>query len=196
MRIQLAAILTVVVLALAGSAFAQAPGTPLAPPCFTTFNIAEGPTEVFADEHQGPLPLPCPVTSGYVVLVESSDPVLQHDPHNWSDIVAFSTGGPVQPGALTDHFIYISDSVDPTTNTENGLTVQDLAFAGLTAADVIANPTTVYLQEGLGASAPEINVYTVTVGTQLVQYLIRSDKPEGPTPTAPRTWGRIKTLYR
>ena len=196
MRFLLTTLLTAFVLVLAGSAFAQAPGTPLAPPCFLTFNISEGPTELFADEHLGPVLLPCPVTSGYVVLVESPDPLLQRDLKNWSDVVAFTTGGPVQPGALTDHFFYISDSPDPTTQKENGITLQDLLVAGLTPTDIIGNPTTVYLQEGLGAAAPEINVYTVTVGTALVQYLIVSDKPEGPTPTQRHTWGRIKELYR
>jgi hypothetical protein len=159
------------------------------------FPIDEGPTELFADEHLGPLPLPCPVAGGYVVLVESSDPALQHDLRNWSDVVAFTTGGPAQVGALTDHYFYFSDSPDQT-GVENGITPADLALAGLSAADIIGNPTTVYLQEGLGASAPEINVYNVTVGTAIVTYLIRSDKPEGTTPANQRSWGRIKTLYR
>ena len=196
MRILSATLLTAFAVLLAGPASAQAPGTPLAPPCFLTFAISEGPTELFADEHQGPLPLPCPVIGGYVVLVESPDPLLLHDLRNWSDVVAFTNGGPVNPGALSSQYFYVSDFPDPATGIEAGITSTDLAVAGLTAADIIGNSTTVYLQEGLGAAAPEINVYTVTVGTALVQYLIRSDKPEGPTPALQHTWGRIKSLYR
>ena len=99
--------------------------------------------------HVGPIQLPCPVLGGYVVLVDKPDAALRQDPHNWSDVVAFTTGGPAQPGVASDHYFYFSDVLDPTTNTENGITDADLAFAGLSVAIIVDNPTTVYIPEGV-----------------------------------------------
>lgn len=196
MKLLLAFLLTASLLAVAGGASAQAPGAPISPCAATVFDVAEGSTELFADEHRGPNLLPCPVFGGYVVLVESADPALRNDLHNWSDVLAFTNGGPINPGGPTDRYFYISDAPDQT-GVENGITVTDLAFAGLTSADIIANPTTVFLPEGLNAAAPDVNDYVASgLSAGPIHYLIHSDKPEGPTATRNSTWGRMKMLYR
>ena len=196
MRALAASLLTIVLLVSAGAVFAQPPGGALGP-CVPSFDVREGgPTEDFTAEHNGPISLGCPVFGGYVVLVELPGAALQGDPNNWSDILAFTTGGPVQPGQPTDHMFMLSGSADPTTGLETGMRPADLAVAGLTVADIVANPTTVYIQEGLNPLNPIENDYAATGPAGTVQYRIFSDPPEGPTPTARRTWGRLKLLYR
>jgi hypothetical protein len=199
MRLLLAVLLASLCLIVAGSASAQSPGAFVGAACFTTEDLHEGPTELVGDEHIGPTPLPCPVFGGYVVLLDSPDPALRQDPHSWSDVIAFTTGGPVQPGQPTDHVFFISDSVDPTTGTENGISPADLAFAGLNPVDILSNPTTVYIVEGANTipGATDANIYDAAGPTPvLAHYIFHSDPPEGPTPTQKNTWGRLKTLYR
>jgi hypothetical protein len=177
-----------------GVAFAQGPGSPSGI-CFPpppAIDIVEGPLETIASERSGPIPTPCSVLGGYVVLVESPDPALHPVLHNWSDVVAFTTGGPVQPGQPTDHYYFLSDSPDPVTGVENGMTPADLAAAGLTQADILSNPTTVFIVEGLNAANPDVNDYMAGQ----IHYLIHSDRPEPPTATRSSTWGRLKILYR
>src|SRR5438034_9923155 len=101
-------------LLLAGPTLAQQPGAFVSQPCFSVTELFEGTSEASAGEHQGPIPLACPVFSGYVVMLDILDAAHpQQDPHNWSDVIAFTTGGPVQPGQPTDHLFFISDSADP-----------------------------------------------------------------------------------
>jgi hypothetical protein len=200
MRLLAAALLASLCLILAASASAQSPGAFLGPPCFAVSEQREGPSEAFPDEHHGPIPLGCPVIGGYVVMLDVADAVHpQQDPHNWSDVIAFTTGGPVQPGQPTDALFFISDSVDPTTGIENGISPADLAFAGLSVADIVGNPTTVYVLEGFStvAGAPDANIYDAVGPTPVVaHYIFRSDPPENPTPTQKNTWGRLKMMYR
>jgi hypothetical protein len=197
MRLLAIASLASLCLLVSSSASAQMPGGFLGPPCFTTFELREGTTDLPLDERIGPTPLPCPVFAGYVVLLDNATG--SQDPRNWSDVVAFTTGGPVQPGQPTDHVFFISDSVDPATNTENGITAADLAVAGLNPAEILANPTTVFLVEGQNtlAGKPDANVYTAAgSGPVPAQYILTSDPPtEQPVPTLARTWGRVKALY-
>ena len=133
--------------------------------------------------------------SGYVVLLDTADPAARNNPALWSDVVAFTTSGPVTPGQPTDHVFMISDTPDAT-GIEHGITPADLAVAGLSIADILGNPTTVFMVEGQNPLNTSENDYVVAIGTATVTYRIFSDPPEGPTPTKPGTWGRIKTLYR
>ena len=196
MKLVIALLFAAGLLVVAGSALAQSPGAPIGPPCQTAFDIVEGTVEGPPGEHLGPLPTPCPVFTGYVVLLESPDPALQQDLRNWSDVVAFTTGGPMPPGSGTDHYFFISDSPDPATGIENGMTPADLAVAGLTQADILSNPTTVYIVEGLNPANPDVNDYIAANGAVLIHYTIHSDRPEGPTPNRKASWGRLKMLYR
>jgi hypothetical protein len=195
MKFLLSTIFVSLCLIVASTASAQAPGAPVQPCATATLDIFEAPVGAPDAEHAGPLQLPCPVFGGYVVLLESST-VPTNILANWSDVVAFTTGGPAQPGVVTDHFYYISDSADPTTGAENGMTPADLAFAGLTAADILANPTTIYIPEGQNAAAPDVNVYVATGPAGQIVYRIHSDPPEPPTPAANSTWGQLKSHYR
>lgn len=198
MRLVLAAILASLCLTVAGSASAQAPGAFVGSPCFLSVELGEGPAELFVDEHTGPFSLGCPVFGGYVVMLESGDPALRQNLSNWSDVVAFTTGGPVQPGQTVDVAFLLSESVNPSTGIENGMQSADLAYAGLTQADVVGNPTTVYIVEGANTipGALDRNLYDAVGATGVAHYIFRSDPPEGPTPTQNDTWGRIKALYR
>jgi hypothetical protein len=193
----LAGILTACASAVAACAWAQPlPGTPLGPGCPPIIEIRESTFDP-SPEFYGPFPTACPVAGGFVVLLDVDGPTQRVDPRNWSDVVAFTTGGPPQPGVPTDHFWYISDSVDPTTNIENGISPQALAAIGVTPADIIGNPTTVYMLEGLNTLNPEQNKYVVVNTSGItIEYRIYSDPPEGPTPTKLNSWGRIKILYR
>jgi hypothetical protein len=198
MRLLLAAVLASLCLTVAGAASAQPPGGFIGAPCFAVFEIGEGPAEVFANEHTGPLPLGCPVYGGYVVLLDSSDPSVRQNPIYWSDVAAFTNGGPVQPGQPTDAVYLISESANPSTGIEDGMHPSDLAVAGLTVADIVGNPTTVYIVEGSNTvpGATDRNIYDVVTPAGVAHYIFRSDPPEGPTPTLKDTWGRIKALYR
>lgn len=198
MRLLLAVILASLCLALAGPASAQAPGGFVSPPCFLSLELGEGPTELFADEHTGPFDIACPVFGGYVVLLESGDPALRQNLSNWSDVVAFTNGGPVQPGQPVNLVFLISESVNPSTGIESGMLPADLAYAGLTQADIVGNPTTVYLVEGVNTipGALDRNLYDAVSATGVAHYIFRSDPPEGPTSSETTTWGRIKALYR
>jgi hypothetical protein len=199
MRLLLAAILTSLCLAIAGPAMAQAPGAFAGPACFPVKELFEGTTESSAGEHLGPVPLGCPVFGGYVVLLDIQDATHQQtDPKTWSDVIAFTTGGPVQPGQPTDAVFFISDTIDQTTGTENGVTSADLAFAGLTVADIVGNTTTVYILEGSNtpAGAPDANLYDPVGPGGAAHYIFHSDPPEHPTPTHKLSWGKIKTFYR
>jgi hypothetical protein len=133
------------------------------------------------------------------VLLDSPAPGLQFDPTNWSDVVAFTTAGPVPPGSVTDHVYFISDS-SPAAGVENGITPEDLAFAGLTVADIVGNTTTVYLVEGQNtlSGLPDANIYDALGGAAApARYILHSDAPQsGPVATDPVTWGRVKHLYR
>jgi len=195
MKLLLTTLLATGCLLAAGSALAQPPGSP-AGCTLAAVDILEGPTDSPPAEHIGPVPLGCPVYGGYVVLVESPDPALRNDPRNWSDIVAFTTGGPSQPGQLTDTYFYISDSPDPTTNVENGITPADLAYAGLTPTDILANPLTVFIPEGLNAAAPDVNLYAAAGPGGQIVYSIHSDPPEHPTAAPNASWGQVKVYYR
>ena len=198
MRLFALAFLASMCLLAANSAFAQMPGAFQGPPCFAQLDLREGPNEP-GNEQLPPVPLPCPVFAGYVVLLESGDAALQQDPTNWSGVVAFTTAGPVQPGSLTDHVYFISDS-SPAGAVENGITAADLAFAGLTVADIVGNPTTVYLVEGQNTLSgfPDANIYdALGPGPAAAHYILHSDPPtEGPVATDPVTWGRVKGQYR
>ncbi len=195
MKFLLTAMFVSLCLLASGSASAQPPGAPVQPCPVTLIDIFEGPVGAPNDEHVGPVLLPCPVLSGYVVLIESST-VPRDVLSNWSDVVAFTTGGPVQPGQPTDHYFYISDSADPTTGTENGITPADLAFAGLSPVDILSNPTTVFIPEGLNTAAPDVNVYGAPGPAGQIVYQIHSDPPEPPTPAVKSTWGQVKSHYR
>jgi hypothetical protein len=196
MKMLLVGILTALSLGATGAALAQpAPGTPLVAPCFSVFEIREGILEQ-GSERFGPLSLGCLVAGGFVVLLDVDGPNQRLDPRNWSDVVAFTTGGPPQPGQPTDVVWMISDAVNPATGLENGVSLADLASIGVSPADIIANPTTVFIMEGLNPLAPDQNEYDVSLGGAVVKYLFYSDPPEGPTATHRDTWGRIKTLYR
>ena len=199
MRLLLAAILTSLCLAIAAPAMAQPPGAFTGAPCFALKELFEGTTESSTGEHLGPIALGCPVFGGYVVLLDVQDAThQQQDPHTWSDVIAFTTGGPVQPGQPTDAVFFISDTIDPTTGTENGVNPSDLAFAGLTVADIVGNPTTVYILEGSHtvAGSPDANIYDAVGPTATAHYIFHSDPPEHPTPTHKLSWGKIKTFYR
>ena len=200
MRLLLVALLASLCLVIAGSALAQAPGAFLGPPCFPVKELFEGPSDAFPDEHHGPIPLGCPVFGGYVVMLDVADSAHpSQDPRNWSDVIAFTTGGPVAPGQPTDAVFFISDTMDPATPTESGISPADLAFAGLTVADIVGNPTTVYFLEGSKTvpGAPDANIYDAAGPTPAIaHYIFHSDPPENPTPSLKNTWGRIKMLYR
>ncbi len=198
MRWVLAAVLASLCLIVASAASAQAPGGFVGPPCFLSVEFGEGPSELFLDEHTGPFALGCSVFGGYVVLLDSSDPALRQNPIIWSDVVAFTNGGPVQPGQPVNAVYLISDSVNPSNGIENGMRSQDLAAAGLTVADIVGNPTTVYVVEGENTipGATDRNLYDAPSATGIAHYIFRSDPPEGPTPTRAGSWGRIKALYR
>ena len=197
MRMLLAGVLTAVSIGATGAALAQPmPGTPLGGGCPPILEIPESAFDPDSGFY-GPIPLNCPVASGFVVLLDFAGPNQRLDPHNWSDVLAFTTGGPPQPGAPTDHFWYVSDAVDPATGIENGISPQALAPIGVSPAEIIGNPTTVYLLEGLNPLIPEQNRYVVVSSSGItIEYRIYSDPPEGPTPALKNSWGRIKLLYR
>lgn len=195
MKFLLSAMFVALCLLASGSASAQPPGAPVQPCALAVLDIVEGQVGTQEVEHVGPVPLPCPVFGGYVVLLESST-VARDILSNWSDVVAFTTGGPVQPGQPTDHYFYISDSADPTTGAENGITPADLAFAGLSPVDILSNPTTVFILEGLNTAAPDVNIYGAPGPAGQIVYQIHSDPPEPPTPAANSTWGQVKSHYR
>jgi hypothetical protein len=184
---------------MAAPALAQAPGAFAAAPCFPVKELFEGTTETAPGELQGPIPLGCGVFGGYVVMLDVEDAAHPpQDPRNWSDVIAFTTGGPVAPGQATDHVFFLSDVADPTTGTENGVSPADLAVAGVTVADIVGNPTTVYILEGSNtiAGAPDANLYDPVGPGGVAHYIFHSDPPERPTPTQKRTWGKIKSIYR
>lgn len=197
MKRLLAGLLTAALLTVAAVALAQPlPGTPLGVGCVPVFEIRELPFDT-PPETQGPISLGCVVAGGFVVLLDFDGPNQRFDPRNWSDVIAFTNFGPPQPGQPTEVVWMISDSKDPTTGIENGVTAADLAAAGVTVADILGNPTTQFLLEGLNPLNPDQNRYVVTSTSGVVmEYHFYSDPPEGPTPTQKNTWGRIKTLYR
>jgi len=179
-------------LSAAGAAMAQPPGTPVPGcPAFMV-DLREGPTDDIVGERRGPTPLPCPVSGGFVVLFETFAASPQ-DLHNWSDVVAFTTGGPPAPGQSTDHVWLISDVPDAA-GVEDGITPDDLASIGVSVTDIVGNPTTVYMKE---SDTSDLNQYFPLPGDAQHVYNFFSDPAqEGPTPSRRSSWARLKLLYR
>jgi hypothetical protein len=194
MRHSILALVIFSLLAVTGAAIASVPppGTPLGACAGFAIDLFEGPAEDPTGEHTGPLPVPCPpVVGGYVVLYESSA-IPPQASQNWSDILVFSNPGQVpQPGEPVNYMTFVSDVADPATGTEPGITDADLAFLGIHVIDIVSNPTTVYMLEN---STSDLNPYYPISGAPFL-YIMHSD-PEHPTATTPRTWGRLKLLYR
>jgi hypothetical protein len=199
MKLALASLVAFLCFLPAGSASAQPPGGLLFSQGCPLVDLHEGPTEVFADEHFA-VNLPCQVFSGYVVLLESADPTRTQDPRNWSDVIKFGGYGSIPPGSLADVVWFLSDSADPSTGIENGITPADLAFAGVTAADVVSGANTVYIVEGSRTipGSPDANLYDAPspATSEIAHYVFRSDPPESPTPAPNSSWGRVKGIYR
>lgn len=175
----------------AGTALAQAPGTPVAgcqPPLIV---FDEPPVGTEGQEHVTQI-LPCEVFTGAVILFEdpAKDP---RDPHNWSDVLVFWYPGLPQPGTTGIYGTFVSDTEDAAGNS-NGITDADFAAAGLPfpVALVAGLPTNVYLPENPNGMD---NFYSPGGPGTAPLYDLRSDPPEHPVPTGATTWGRIKGLY-
>jgi hypothetical protein len=201
MRLVRAAAFATVFLLTAGSALAQVqlPGSFVSPPCFLSVDMREG-MSVNPDDEYSWFTLPCEVTAGYMVLLEHGNllPGEQADPRNWSDVIAWTTGGPVAVGQLSNKIYFISDSEDPATGASLGITDADLAVAGLTVADIVNYPYKYFRLEGLITlpGQPDANVYEPDSPWGVAHYVFHSDPPEPVTPNLRDTWGKIKTLYR
>ena len=196
MKLIFAAVLAVALLALGGSAVAQPPpGSPFTGFCVPVIELRESLFDS-GPERFGPIPLNCDVAGGFVVLLDVDGPNERLDPHNWSDVVAFTNGGPPNPFARINVVWYISDALDPATGIENGVSPADLASIGVTPADILGNPTTVFILEGQNTLDPSRNDYIASNFGYIIDYRVYSDPPEGPTPTRRGSWGRIKVLYR
>src|SRR5258706_6633712 len=84
--------LATLLMSIAAAASAQPPGAPLAGASFsTTIKELVDPTPAAtAPSVSGPFLLPTTVEQGFVVLIESAA-LPPTDPHNWSDVVDFTT---------------------------------------------------------------------------------------------------------
>jgi hypothetical protein len=168
-------------------------GAPIQGGCQASYFLAEAPGEPSQEFTR--FDLGCFVSGGSVVLVE--DPTKDAtDPRNWSDVLIFHQVGipPISgiPSPIAD---LISDSVDPTTGEDRGITDGDLAAAGVpvSAQDLAQFPNTLYLQENPVSSE---NIYVASGFAGQIEYHIFSDPPEHPVPTRVGTWGSIKSTYR
>jgi hypothetical protein len=177
----------------AGPALAQAPGSPFQGCAFPGPFIVEEPSAPAGEVEHNTYNLPCFVYSGAVVLLEDpSRPA--NDPHNWSDVLVFwYPGYNPDPGIPANIATYVSDTEDAAGNS-NGITDADLAAAGLpfTLAVLLPLPNVYLAESPLGPDNP----YLASGPYGQVQYILRSDPPEGPVPTSPKTWGHLKATYR
>jgi len=147
MRLARTAAFATLFLLAAGSAFAQIqlPGSFVGTPCFMSVSMREG-MSVTPGDHYNWLTLPCDVTAGYMILLEhgSLPPGGQADPRNWSTVIAWTTGGPVSAGQVSNQIHYISDTHDPVTGASNGITDADLAQPGSPWRTSSTTPTSTF----------------------------------------------------
>jgi hypothetical protein len=175
---------------LSNVAEAQMPGAPLGGLLTSPVVLREGPEPPpGAAEPIITVSLGDFVQSGFLVLVEPGAPDFR-DPAFWSDVVIFDDPGRGVACAAPDSALYatmVSDAPG-----ETGMTDADLAPTGITIAEILACPFTVFQVEGTRPDG--LNEYFPTPD-HLFIYQIYSDADQAPTdPTHYWSYGLADTI--
>jgi hypothetical protein len=178
MKARVSTVLAASLLCVAATAWAQTPGLPLVSgvPAFTII-LREPPEVPGTPDNNLLVPLPAPVQSGYVILLENtSNPI---DQRTWSDVVVFHDPGtpPASPGLPANFVSLISDP------SEQGITDADLAPVGITVRDIQAGiGKTLTLIQAEGTRTDGLNEYCADGRACQYLYQIYSDAPETTCP--------------